>query len=709
MSLNQIEAKETDIQQQDPEEDYDKSENIPPDYNNNDEEEIEDKNKSSDATSQSYNDIDQNSNNNNQNTNNNNNKKTTVNARPNGLNRNEDEGIPINDSDEFYGINKLLYKKPDQNEINEMLNRGENTPIPTAYPPEPGIKTGTEFILLPRSPEFIATSEPFEPMYIPKQTILEESLRREIERICFADTLINRVVYDCVDQSLYTKDLEPSKYGMDVLPFYIPQSQDDITLVFESRFESGNLRRAIQICDYEYNLILKPDYYTTGHTQWYYFSVANTRKDVEYRFNIINMMKPDSLYNSGMKPLMYSEKQAKFKKHGWYRDGYDICYYQNNMKRKNAGFYYSLTFAVKFQYDNDTVYFAHCYPYTYSQLCRYMRLVENDPSKRNRVKRKTLCQSIAGNNCDYLIISDFNNGKEKKGIMLTSRVHPGESMASYVIEYVIDFLIGNSHEARILRENFIFKVIPMLNIDGVLNGNYRCNLAGVDLNRQYIDPNKKLHPTILSTKQLLKKLKDEKEILLYCDFHGHSRKKNIFMYGCSGKDPNKREQVFPLLMRNNCNVFSFKDCSFQIQKDREGSARIAIWKEFNILNCYTLEISFCGADLGKYEYFHFNLDIYKEIAQGFCQSIIDCFEPEQLKVKKIQEEIEQMMSKNERKDGDKYQNSGDEDSDYSNEDPKDNAQSQPTIPNQNDANTNNDKQKPKKSANQAQSAPKKKK
>jgi hypothetical protein len=31
--------------------------------------------------------------------------------------------------------------------------------------------------------------------------------------------------------------------------------------------------------DYEYNLILKPDYFTRGHTQWYYFSVANTRKD----------------------------------------------------------------------------------------------------------------------------------------------------------------------------------------------------------------------------------------------------------------------------------------------------------------------------------------------------------------------------------------------------------------------------------------------
>ncbi len=67
--------------------------------------------------------------------------------------------------------------------------------------------------------------------------------------------------------------------------------------------------------------------------------------------------------------------------------------------------------------------------------------------------------------------------------MLTSRVHPGETMASYAIEYVIDFLLGNSPIARVLRENFVFKIIPMLNVDGVLNGNYRCGLGGVDLNR----------------------------------------------------------------------------------------------------------------------------------------------------------------------------------------------------------------------------------
>jgi hypothetical protein len=33
---------------------------------------------------------------------------------------------------------------------------------------------------------------------------------------------------------------------------------------------------------------------------------------VEYRFKILNMMKADSLYNVGMKPLVYSDRKAKY-------------------------------------------------------------------------------------------------------------------------------------------------------------------------------------------------------------------------------------------------------------------------------------------------------------------------------------------------------------------------------------------------------------
>jgi len=103
-----------------------------------------------------------------------------------------------------------------------------------------------------------------------------------------------------------------------------------------------------------------------------------------------------------------------------------------------------------------------------------------------------LSQTLAGNSCDVLTITNFKDTpekiKSKKGIVLTSRVHPGETGASYMMKGVIDYLIGPSIGAKILRDNFLFKIVPMLNIDGVLNGNSRCSLAGVDLNRCWMDP-----------------------------------------------------------------------------------------------------------------------------------------------------------------------------------------------------------------------------
>ena len=45
------------------------------------------------------------------------------------------------------------------------------------------------------------------------------------------------------------------------------------TLVFESRFESGNLEKVVRITDTYYELHLRPDFYTTRHCQWFYFQV----------------------------------------------------------------------------------------------------------------------------------------------------------------------------------------------------------------------------------------------------------------------------------------------------------------------------------------------------------------------------------------------------------------------------------------------------
>lgn len=81
-----------------------------------------------------------------------------------------------------------------------------------------------------------------------------------------------------------------------------------------------------------------------------------------------------------------------------------------------------------------------------------------------------------------------------------------------------------------LKDHFEFYIVPMLNVDGVINGNYRCSLAACDLNRKYLKPSKTLHPCIYTLKKLCSDITEteKKQFYLYLDFHGHSAKKNIF-------------------------------------------------------------------------------------------------------------------------------------------------------------------------------------
>ena len=54
------------------------------------------------------------------------------------------------------------------------------------------------------------------------------------------------------------------------------------------------------------------------------------------------------------------------------------------------------------------------------------------------------------------------------------------------------------------------------------------------------------------------------------------------------------------------NIFSFSDCVFGLQKAKESTARIVLYKEMGVINSFTLESSFCGADFGPRADFHFN-------------------------------------------------------------------------------------------------------
>lgn len=177
---------------------------------------------------------------------------------------------------------------------------------------------------------------------------------------------------------------------------------------------------------------------------------------------MLNLCKPDSLYNEGMKILVYSEKKAAEKDIGWHREGTKISYYRNgickNDSGKNTGYqksYYTHTFTYNFEHENDVVYFAYCYPYTYSDMVEDLNKISQDPIKSQFVTRKTLCNSLAGNKCEFLTITSKQNPENmarRKGVIITARVHPGESVGSWMMKGALEFLTDTtSPEAELLR------------------------------------------------------------------------------------------------------------------------------------------------------------------------------------------------------------------------------------------------------------------
>lgn len=424
--------------------------------------------------------------------------------------------------------------------------------------------------------------------------------------------------------------------------------QDGITLTFNSKFESGNLHKAIKITDYEYMLYLNADTNTNDQSHWYYFSVYNPRK-TSITFKITNMLKKDFLYLAGMKPCVYSTLLLEKNGIQWHRDCTNVSYIENTGDMKGLRFvgskkYYTLSFTYDFRYENDLVYFAYAVPYTYTKLCLYLSDLQN--RHPNIVRVNQLCRTLAGNSCEMVTVTqsvkdyfpyeeeavewsvssnsrrlsklkafkkEFQEKKvgsykaskhqHKKGVVLTARVHSGETVSSYMMLGAMDFLVSSTRAAKLLRKNFVFKIIPMLNPDGCKYGNYRCSLLGIDLNRRWNQPNKALHPTIYYTKKMIEAFSEKHELILVCDMHGHTKKKNVFMYGCSVKsyEPsvvrrNVMARVVPYLLSLRNKLFSFKDSHFRMDEDRKATARVVLWESFGISHCYTLEASFYGPE-----------------------------------------------------------------------------------------------------------------
>jgi len=144
-------------------------------------------------------------------------------------------------------------------------------------------------------------------------------------------------------------------------------------------------------------------------------------------------------------------------------------FYYRSAQHQN---HYVLSFAFAFDREDDVYQFALTYPYSYT---RYMAHLDNLCSRLLYTRRETLAESIQKRNVELVTItSDLEDTERpRKVVVVLARVHPGESPSSFVCQGLMDFLVSAHPIAQVLREYVIFKIVPMLNPDGVFLGNYR--------------------------------------------------------------------------------------------------------------------------------------------------------------------------------------------------------------------------------------------
>eukprot|EP01083_Nonionella_stella_P099697 280316_1 len=337
---------------------------------------------------------------------------------------------------------------------------------------------------------------------------------------------------------------------------------------FCSTFDSGNLSKVLK-SEYSaplwFDLYLSADYGRKGiDTQtWFHFFVEGVPYGSTLTFTIKNMRNQTHLFGHGHRPVIKCEPHAP---------EWELMDHACNFRRRKTNL--ELTFSHTWKMPDKRVYFAFTFPFSYPDIQKMLsetdtRMAGVDPESNIFYQRETLTWSVECRRIDLLTISSrpFNPNSCKPVVIISARVHPGETPSSFVFKGALEFLLSSDQRARILRAVFVFLMIPCLNPDGVARGNYRTDTLGHDLNRYYINPSPDLHPSVFAVKKILRKYSNRLEF--YIDLHAHSSKRGIFMYGNSLPNDDHIENVlFAKLMSINCEHFDFGACNFSARHMR---------------------------------------------------------------------------------------------------------------------------------------------
>ncbi|MEL7548110.1 MAG: carboxypeptidase family protein, partial [Pseudomonadota bacterium] len=175
--------------------------------------------------------------------------------------------------------------------------------------------------------------------------------------------------------------------------------------------------------------------------------------------------------------------------------------------------------------DTGALYVAYFAPYSSERHQRLIARVRQDQRARGTV----LGQSLDGRDLDLITLGE--PGPDKRTIWITARQHPGETMAEWWVEGLLDKLLDrDSDDAAALLERAVIHIVPNMNPDGSARGHLRTNAVGTNLNREWNEPSLDKSPEVYFVRNKM----DETGCDLVLDVHGDEALPFNFIAGTEG-------------------------------------------------------------------------------------------------------------------------------------------------------------------------------
>ncbi|ASJ96822.1 M14 family metallopeptidase [Shewanella marisflavi] len=318
-------------------------------------------------------------------------------------------------------------------------------------------------------------------------------------------------------------------------------------MLISANFDGGNIEVINQDDINDVQLAIRPD--EGGEFfQWFNFRLQG-EVGQRYTLNIVNA--GSASYTKGWEDYQAAatyDRQQWFRLPTQYQDG-------------------KLTIEVEL--DCEMIQIAYFAPYSYERHQDLISAVQVHPLVSIEHLGRTL------DDRDMTLVKVGDDDEEKAKIWITARQHPGETMAEWLVEGLLNNLLdGDCPTAKALLDKANFYIVPNMNPDGGVRGHLRTNAKGVNLNREWQSPSLEKSPEVY---HVVNKMK-QTGVDLYYDVHGDEGLPYVFLAGCEGVPgytqamANLQDDFVKALLMASAD---FQD-EFGYDKDEPGQANLTV-------------------------------------------------------------------------------------------------------------------------------------